>query len=470
MAPSASPVFSPEQVQLFDSDSDCTTLIEDVTQPMRVRMTALVRRTQREIIAAVEQLEAKAHMEELSKLKTRQQATTDGAPANPLDALISPSADFAREDPVTAVMLTSDMPAAGSDAATFFQDTWLRPEGGAGWSCVLSRGRVFEKAAVLVSVVHGQLTKSALEQMSARGRPVSPDRPALFFAAGLSLVIHPHNPHAPTAHLNYRFFEVYHTETAGSTCIAGLNPVASWFGGGADLTPNYVTCIAGLNPVASWFGGGADLTPNYVYAEDGRHFHGAYKSVLDQFDADLYPTMKRTCDDYFVNVHRVTRTPEAAAAAASAPLRCGATLDPMPHNSRMPETGPSVTHERRGIGGIFFDDMDQLPDLPGAFAMVQALAQTFVPSYLPLVDARREQASSARHRRWQQLRRARYVEFNLVHDRGTKFGLATPGARIESVLASLPLTARWEYCPPEPEPGTPEAEALAIFRQPIEWA
>jgi coproporphyrinogen III oxidase len=217
-----------------------------------------------------------------------------------------------------------------------------------------------------------------------------------FFAAGVSLVLHPHNPMAPTAHANYRYFER---------------------GGGGDEAP-----------AAWWFGGGADLTPAYLFEEDVRHFHRAHKVACDRHDPKLYPRFKRWCDEYFYLPHR---------------------------------------GEARGVGGIFFDDLCDR-DPAALLSFCRDCADAFVPAYLPIVEQRKDADFTPEQKRWQQLRRGRYVEFNLVYDRGTRFGLKTAG-RVESVLMSLPLTARWEYAH-EPPAESEEGRLVAVLRAPREWA
>ncbi|KFO26666.1 oxygen-dependent coproporphyrinogen-III oxidase, mitochondrial [Fukomys damarensis] len=279
--------------------------------------------------------------------------------------------------------------------ASFSVDRWERKEGGGGISCVLQDGRVFEKAGVSISVVHGNLSEEAAKQMRSRGKVLKTKNGKLPFSAmGVSSVIHPKNPHAPTIHFNYRYFEV--EEADGNK---------QW-----------------------WFGGGCDLTPTYLNQEDAVHFHRTLKEACDQHGPDLYPKFKKWCDDYFFITHR---------------------------------------GERRGIGGIFFDDLDS-PSKEEVFRFVQSCAQAVVPSYIPLVKKHCEESFTPQEKLWQQLRRGRYVEFNLLYDRGTKFGLFTPGSRIESILMSLPLTARWEYMH-SPSENSKEAEILEVLRHPKDW-
>lgn len=279
------------------------------------------------------------------------------------------------------------------DGGKFREDAWERENGGGGISRVLQGGRVFEKAGVNVSVVYGTMPPEAVAAASARGvtRDVGfkPGEPVPFFAAGISSVMHPWNPMAPTMHFNYRYFE---TER-------GL-----W-----------------------WFGGGTDLTPAYLYEEDARHFHGSLKETCDRHDAKFYPDFKKWCDDYFLIKHR---------------------------------------GERRGLGGIFFDDLNDRP-ADELLAFSTDCANTVCDAYLPIVDRRKDEKFTEEQKNWQQIRRARYVEYNLVYDRGTVFGLKT-GGRIESILMSLPLTARWEY-DHTPEEGSWEEKTLAAMKEPVDW-
>ena len=226
-----------------------------------------------------------------------------------------------------------------------------------------------------------------------------------FFATGISLVLHPLNPFVPTVHANFRYLE------RGS---------------------------------GSWFGGGTDLTPYYPYLEDAVHFHTTLKTACDEFDPAFYPRFKKWCDEYFFLKHR---------------------------------------NESRGVGGIFFDYLTSSGnDKPAGgnnalrenlaeeieiiFKFVQRVGKSFVPAYLPIVERRRSEPYTEREREFQLIRRGRYVEFNLVYDRGTHFGLQTRG-RTESILMSLPPLVRWVY-DYHPEPGTREAEAWEFF-QPREW-
>ncbi|ORX37974.1 Coproporphyrinogen III oxidase [Kockovaella imperatae] len=291
----------------------------------------------------------------------------------------------------------------------FFRDAWIRPEGGEGSSCVLSGGRVFEKAGVNISIVHGKLPTPAQKAMKSEHAdiPIS-EKPIPFWATGLSIVIHPRNPHVPTIHLNIRYFELERDD-------------------GSD------------EPLAWWFGGGTDLTPSYLDTDDVKYFHKTLKSACDAHNTKYWPKFKDWCDKYFYIPHR---------------------------------------QESRGVGGIFFDDLNTSSPLNGSakptqdelFDFVKTMSGAFLPAYLPIVLKNKDKAWTDEERRWQLLRRGRYVEFNLGYDRGTKFGLATPGARIESILMSLPETARWEYQSDMGKPGTKEGELIDVLKKPREWA
>jgi coproporphyrinogen III oxidase len=291
----------------------------------------------------------------------------------------------------------------------FREDSWQRQEGGGGRSRVLQNGAIFEQGGVNFSEVWGhELPPSILKQ-----RPEAAGHG--FYATGTSMVLHPHNPYIPTIHLNYRYFEA--------------GPV--W-----------------------WFGGGADLTPYYAFAKDAAHFHRTFQAACNQHHPEYYPVFKRWCDEYFYLKHR---------------------------------------QETRGIGGIFFDYQDglaplyrgphldssaalysqQLPEetprsWEDIFSFVQDCGRAFLPAYVPIVEKRRHSEYGERERQFQLYRRGRYVEFNLVYDRGTIFGLQTNG-RTESILMSLPPLVRWEYAY-QPEPHTPEAELYEVFLKPQDWA
>lgn len=177
-----------------------------------------------------------------------------------------------------------------------------------------------------------------------------------------------------------------------------------------------------------WFGGGTDLTPYYLNEEDAKYFHSVLKEACDKHNKGYYPKFKSWSDDYFNITHR---------------------------------------GERRGLGGIFFDDLDT-PSQEQAFRFVKSCAESVIPSYIPLVSKHKNDPYAYHERQWQLLRRGRYVEFNLIYDRGTKFGLYTPGARYESILMSLPLLAKWEYMH-SPELNSEEEKLLRVLRNPKEW-
>lgn len=177
-----------------------------------------------------------------------------------------------------------------------------------------------------------------------------------------------------------------------------------------------------------WFGGGTDLTPYYLDEKDVKHFHDTLKVACDKHDPTYYAKFKKWCDDYFYIIHR---------------------------------------EERRGVGGIFFDDLDS-PSQDEAFQFVTSCAEAVIPSYIPLVKKHKDDGYGYHERQWQLLRRGRYVEFNLIYDRGTKFGLYTPGARYESILMSLPLNAKWEYMH-QPKAGSKESQLLEVLKNPKDW-
>lgn len=275
----------------------------------------------------------------------------------------------------------------------FLVDRWTRSEGGGGITCVLQDGTVFEKAGVNISVVTGDLPPGAVAQMRSRGKELKATGKMPFFAAGISAVIHPRNPHVPTIHFNYRYFEVQDGDET------------KW-----------------------WFGGGTDLTPYYLDTSDAKHFHKTLKDACDKHDKKYYPKYKKWCDDYFNIPHR---------------------------------------GERRGIGGIFLDDLDT-PGQEECFKFATECADAVIPSYLPIVRKHKDRTYTQQERDWQLIRRGRYVEFNLIYDRGTKFGLYTPGARFESILMSLPLNAKWEYMH-IPEKSSKEGQLLEVLKNPRDW-
>ena len=279
------------------------------------------------------------------------------------------------------------------DGRTFLRDDWTKaagePLGGHGITCMLEDGKVFERAGVGFSHVTG----STMPQSATQARPELAGRG--FEAMGVSLVVHPRNPYAPTVHMNVRFF-VARTPRAGDADV--------W-----------------------WVGGGMDLTPCYGFDEDAIHFHRHCRDALAPFGGGLYPEFKAWCDRYFFLRHR---------------------------------------GEMRGIGGIFFDDFNAL-GFEESFAMLCAVGDAFLPAYLPILEHRVHAAYGERERAWQALRRGRYVEFNLVFDRGTLFGLQS-GGRTESILMSMPPLASWRY-DVRSEPGSPEDSLAARYLVPRDW-
>ncbi|BBF87202.1 coproporphyrinogen III oxidase [Aquitalea magnusonii] len=269
----------------------------------------------------------------------------------------------------------------------FVEDAWQRPAGGGGRSRVLAKGAVFEQAGVNFSHVSGD----ALPASATAHRPELAGR--RFEAMGVSLVIHPENPHVPTSHANVRFF------------IAEKD---------------------GAEPVW-WFGGGFDLTPFYPVEEDVIHWHTVARDLCQPFGANVYADYKKWCDEYFFLKHR---------------------------------------NEARGVGGLFFDDLNAW-GFERSFAFLQAVGQGFVEAYVPIVDKRKATPWTDSQRQFQLYRRGRYVEFNLVWDRGTLFGLQT-GGRTESILMSMPPLVRWEYGY-QPQPGSAEALLYERFLPARDW-
>ncbi len=291
--------------------------------------------------------------------------------------------------------------------AKFTEESWLREEGGGGRSRVLKNGSIFEQAGVNFSEVHGkELPQSIISQ-----RPEAKSHE--WFATGTSMVLHPKNPFIPTVHLNYRYFEA--------------GPV--W-----------------------WFGGGADLTPYYPYLTDVRNFHKEHRNACEKVNKNLYKVLKPWCDEYFFLKHR---------------------------------------NESRGIGGIFYDYQDgsgriykgdnkeskaykesiNIGELNlnwnNLFSLAENCGGAFLDSYQPIIEKRVNQNYTKEQREFQLYRRGRYVEFNLVWDRGTIFGLQTNG-RTESILMSLPPLARWEYGF-KAKKGSREDYLTKIFTKPQDW-
>jgi coproporphyrinogen III oxidase len=273
------------------------------------------------------------------------------------------------------------------DGKPFGADSWQRPEGGGGISRIIEEGKVFERGGVSFSHVAGR----DLPPAAAANRPEIAGRG--WEAMGVSLVLHPRNPYAPTVHLNVRFF-------------AATAP---------DQEPVW------------WFGGGMDLTPYYGFEEDARHFHQTCRDALAPFGADLHGRFKQWCDDYFYLKHR---------------------------------------KEARGIGGIFFDDFNA-PGFERSFAMAKSVGEHFLDAYLPILTRRKDSAFGERERDFQAYRRGRYVEFNLLFDRGTLFGLQS-GGRTESILMSLPPVVKWRY-DWQPAAGSAEAALYSDFLVHRDW-
>jgi coproporphyrinogen III oxidase len=213
-----------------------------------------------------------------------------------------------------------------------------------------------------------------------------------FYATGVSIVLHPHNPHVPIIHMNVRYFE--------------------------------------MSTGKAWFGGGIDLTPHYIDEKQASFFHQSLKNTCDKFSPTYYPEFKKWADDYFYIPHR---------------------------------------QETRGIGGIFFDRLSENKEFSwkDRFEFVKAIGNTFAPTYIAIVKDCKDKKYEQAHKNWQLYRRGRYVEFNLVYDAGTKFGLETSG-RIESILMSLPKQAEWIY-DLKPPTNSPEYNTLELLKKEIDW-
>jgi coproporphyrinogen III oxidase len=280
---------------------------------------------------------------------------------------------------------------AADGRGRFINDPWEREAGGGGRTRVLNQGDVFEQAGVNFSHVFGK----RLPASATAARPELEGRD--FQALGISLVIHPQNPHVPTSHANVRFFIA---NKAGSQ---GDEDGSVW-----------------------WFGGGYDLTPYYPYMKDVTHWHRAARDTCEPFGDDVYPRYKQWCDEYFYLKHR---------------------------------------NEARGVGGVFFDDLNEW-GFERCFDFIQSIGNSYLSAYLPIVKRRKLTEYGDRERAFQLYRRGRYVEFNLVYDRGTLFGLQS-GGRTESILMSLPPAVNWRYNY-QPEPGSAEAE-LDYYLRPRNW-
>ena len=245
--------------------------------------------------------------------------------------------------------------------AQFGQDIWEREEGGGGRTRIIQNGGVIEKGGVAFSKVFGPVSDVMKKQLTLDGDD--------FFATGVSIVLHPSNPHVPIIHMNVRYFE--------------------------------------LNTGVFWFGGGIDLTPHYIIPAQATQFHQGLKAICDRYNSSFYPKFKEWADDYFYIPHR---------------------------------------NETRGIGGIFFDHQDEKSGISKEelFKFCLELGDNFAKLYEQQVLQGKNIDVSEQDLKWRNIRRGRYVEFNLVNDRGTKFGLLS-GGRTESILMSLPADASWEY-------------------------
>ena len=274
-------------------------------------------------------------------------------------------------------------------SSVFKEDIWKRNEGGGGRTRIIENGAIFEKGGVNISGVHGKLPTSMESYFNVKNVD--------FFACGLSLVLHPKNPMAPTVHANWRYFEMYNKK--------------------GDV-------------IDQWFGGGQDLTPYYLFEEDAVHFHQVCKAACDKHNPDFYLTYKNRCDTYFYNSHR---------------------------------------KEARGIGGLFFDYCKSSQEISMSqwYDFVKEVGDSFLEAYVPILEKRVQLPFTKEQQNWQEIRRGRYVEFNLVHDKGTLFGLKTNG-RIESILMSLPPKVQWVY-DHQPEPNSKEEQLMRVLKTPKNW-
>jgi coproporphyrinogen III oxidase len=269
----------------------------------------------------------------------------------------------------------------------FTEDNWTREEGGGGRTRIIQHGNVIEKGGVLFSAVHGPVPDFLTRESN-----LNPNKDLTFYAAGVSIVIHPSNPMVPIIHMNVRYFE--------------------------------------MSNGVFWFGGGIDLTPHYIVEEDAKFFHNSLKVACDKHDLSFYPDFKKWADDYFYIPHR---------------------------------------KETRGVGGIFFDKLTSTDVITkqARFDFIKEIGNTFAPVYTSLMNRNKAKTFSEKNKQWQLLRRGRYVEFNLVYDKGTKFGLETNG-RTESILMSLPETAGWLYNF-VPDKGSDEESTLLLLKKGINW-
>ena len=267
----------------------------------------------------------------------------------------------------------------------FEPDSWERAEGGGGVSRVLANGNILEKAGVNFSAVYGEMNEAMQKNLKVGDAHK-------FFATGVSIVMHPNNPHVPIIHMNIRYFE--------------------------------------MDNGTYWFGGGIDLTPHYVVPADAEYFHNQLKNVCDKYDPTYYTKFKKWADDYFYIPHR---------------------------------------EETRGVGGIFYDHLiaDENHSKQALFDFSIALGEVFPKIYSHFLKENGDKPFTAEEKEWQFIRRGRYVEFNLVYDRGTRFGLLSNG-RTESILMSLPQEAKWFYNQ-QPKKGSREADTLSLLKKEIDW-
>ena len=297
----------------------------------------------------------------------------------------------------------------------FKHDVWEKPAdaplAGGGLTRIIEGSDLLERGGVGFSHVVGkQLPPSASAQrpdLAGRG----------FEALGVSLVLHPRNPYVPTVHMNVRFFI-----SRAAHSVTEPPPL-----GGGWARESSTENQTGASAPVWWFGGGMDLTPYYADEADAHHFHASCKRALDPFGAQYHLRFKKWCDEYFFLRHR---------------------------------------GEARGIGGVFFDDFNEL-GFEKSFALQRSVGDAFLDAYVPIVERNRARSYGERERDFQAYRRGRYVEFNLVYDRGTLFGLQS-GGRTESILMSLPPNVSWRY-DWHPAPGSPEAKLYTDFLPARDW-
>ncbi len=266
----------------------------------------------------------------------------------------------------------------------FVEDKWERSEGGGGRTRIMDSGALIEKGGVNFSEVHGEVTP-----MMKKNTEITGDS---FFATGVSIVLHPNNPHVPIIHMNVRYFE--------------------------------------MDDGKYWFGGGIDLTPHYIVPAQAGAFHRGLKTICDQFNTSFYERFKVWADDYFFIPHR---------------------------------------NETRGVGGIFYDHLSENDTVSkdDLLNFSMTLGREFPNLYEYQAELGRNNEVSQEQTDWMGLRRGRYVEFNLVHDRGTKFGLVS-GGRTESILMSLPKNANWLYNN-VPTEGSLEERTLSLLKKNVDW-